>query len=1297
MSENVVDRLEIQVQTQAQKANTELDKMAGKLRGVASALQSVNDSGKVQGIANGVSKLGQAMQSMSGVKTTDFSRLARNIEKLGNIDQSKINATASAIRTIANSLTASTGLTAGATQITDLANSISRLGYKSASNAITNIPLMAKALQDLMRTLSTSPQVSRNLIDMTNAISNLASQGAKVGSATNNIGRSLKGYSGHVKSATATTKAFTFSIAGLLAKIYAIKRAVTGLWGSVEKSMDFTETINLFQTSFKKIGIDTAEDLGLEMGSAASEQFGKAFIDRATNFNRRITDALSLDPNLMMNYQAVFAQMSNSMNLTAESAINISESFTLLGNDIASLWNIDTDNAMKKLQSGLAGQIRPLRELGVDISKTSLEMYALKYGITDSVEKMSQAAKVQLRWLAIMEQTEVAFGDMAKTIDSPANQLRVLQQQWTNLSRSIGNVFLPVVTTVLPYINAVVIALRRMIDTFATAVGFELPDYSDTNIYKDITTDIEGIGGEAEDATEFVDGLKKSLAGFDELNILSEGSGKKGLNLDLGGGYGELDDAIQQKTNSYMAKFNEELANMKNKAEELADKIQPKLMKFVEWMDKISPVLKGIGTAFVTYKVVTWFGSLASSLSALNPTTGVAFLAIGAIVAIYEAVKKYNKKLVEEDLADRFGKISLSLKEIDDIATTLTTSKYTTNIDVYVTEKQKLDEIEKDIKADLETLNKLNWKVSVGLGLTPEEQESYKSTIESFISKTETYMEQQQYVVSLAIDAVIQSDAEFNTEISNLVDEYFNASKLEMSRLGTQLRQEMDKALADGVLDSKEKEVIGNLIDEINQITSAVADAEFKATLQMITVDGKLSADSFKDLTKKIQETIDQRLESEEEAKFTALTYINIAYEAKLDEASSAAEKAKLQSEWDEAVKQLGVEFSQTKATITMEGMEFSLGTLNTAYATALENTREGLNQDTKDVLSEEIINNIAELGKDPEYAPYAMGEFATALYEAYGSALATSGLDTASKTGLQTMLDALAPTTDQYQKIYDDALAAGTNIPDGVSDALTDTMTLKALTGDMDAIYFLIGQKLSTDRAFLDLLATSKTAGESLPKGMIKGLKSKIPDLQLSAGNLVSKSGYAINNKITERKIKHEWYGKQIISQFKSSFDNDGTLVLSVKGWLDKIGSEISNYRLPSLSTNLLLSISGTDISDPLGIIPDKYKPKGYTTGGFPNTGEAFIARENGIPEMVGRIGNRTAVANNDQITDGIASAVEGALINVLVPMISTFDGTNSNTTVEVPLYLNGEELARGVYKGMQKYERRMQTVRVY
>ena len=154
--------------------------------------------------------------------------------------------------------------------------------------------------------------------------------------------------------------------------------------------MDFGETINLFQTSFKKIGMETAEGLGMEWGSESADAFAKGFITEAQNFNTMLTDALSLDPNVMMGYQALFAQMTNSMGRIRQW---LSESFTMLGTDIASLWNVDINDAMKKLQSGLAGQIRPLRSLGIDISQTSLEMTALNYGIEDSVVKMSQACE----------------------------------------------------------------------------------------------------------------------------------------------------------------------------------------------------------------------------------------------------------------------------------------------------------------------------------------------------------------------------------------------------------------------------------------------------------------------------------------------------------------------------------------------------------------------------------------------------------------------------------------------------------------------------------------------------------------------------------------------------------------------------------------------------------------------------------------------------------------------------------------------------------------------------------------
>jgi len=415
------------------------------------------------------------------------------------------------------------------------------------------------------------------------------------GSGIKATANSLSGYTKATASAMSGSRSLMSQISRLAFTFYSLKKIIGGVGSAIEKSMDYTETINLFQTTYKKIGMETAQDLGMEWGSETADAYAKGFIKAAEGFNDVLTESLGLDPNIMKQYQAIFAQMTNSMGLMAQSSMNIADSFTMLGNDIASLWNIDTADAMKKLQSGLAGQIRPLRSLGIDISQTSLEMTALKYGIEDTIIDMSQAAKVQLRWLSIMDQTEVAFGDMAKTIDSPKNQLRILSQQWSNLSRSIGNVFLPVISKILPYINAVVIALRNMIDTMATAMGYELPDYSNSNIYTDVTGEIEGMEEAAGDATAANDKLKQSILGFDELNILSKnrssGSGKTDT---TGSGYGVLDDAINAKTASYMAKFNEELEKMSNKSKDMADNIKAFFDKIAEKSEPTVTSLKNL-------------------------------------------------------------------------------------------------------------------------------------------------------------------------------------------------------------------------------------------------------------------------------------------------------------------------------------------------------------------------------------------------------------------------------------------------------------------------------------------------------------------------------------------------------------------------------------------------------------------------------------------------------------------------------------------------------------------------------
>ena len=170
-------------------------------------------------------------------------------------------------------------------------------------------------------------KLTANLKQVAGAMSGIKGFGAKnPASAINSTAKSLSNYTKATSKAIASSRSLTSQISRLAFSLYSIKRIATGIGNSIRKSMDFGETVNLFQTSFKKIGMETAESMGMEWGSATADTFAKGFIEQAQDFNDLLTNSLSLDPEMMLRYQAIFAQMTNSMGLVAESSMNISES-----------------------------------------------------------------------------------------------------------------------------------------------------------------------------------------------------------------------------------------------------------------------------------------------------------------------------------------------------------------------------------------------------------------------------------------------------------------------------------------------------------------------------------------------------------------------------------------------------------------------------------------------------------------------------------------------------------------------------------------------------------------------------------------------------------------------------------------------------------------------------------------------------------------------------------------------------------------------------------------------------------
>ena len=183
---DVVDELQIEINAKATKANDSIDRLVGKLDRLTTSLRRVKGT-NLNGLANGVQRLGNAMQVMNTIKTADFTRLATNLTKLGSVNVSSLNSVASSMSHLTRAFNSLGTVSANAQSVGEMAKNISKLGNKSVQTAITNIPQLAKAVNNLMTTLSKSPKVSQNVIKMTNALANLASQTSKVGGASNKV------------------------------------------------------------------------------------------------------------------------------------------------------------------------------------------------------------------------------------------------------------------------------------------------------------------------------------------------------------------------------------------------------------------------------------------------------------------------------------------------------------------------------------------------------------------------------------------------------------------------------------------------------------------------------------------------------------------------------------------------------------------------------------------------------------------------------------------------------------------------------------------------------------------------------------------------------------------------------------------------------------------------------------------------------------------------------------------------------------------------------------------------------
>lgn len=603
-----IDKLKISVEANANTASRHLESLITDLGKLKTALNGIDSSG-LQGLANGVSKFASSMQGMQNIKVTDFTRLAKGIQKLGSIDTASINKASSSFALMTKSFAGLGSASKEAESIGNLAKNIAKLGSKSTSTAITNIPQLAKALSELMETLSKAPNVSSGIIKMTNAMANLAQQGAKVKSTTKNVSSGFNEFSRSANNAKESSRSLAYYLGKMYANFFMVIRGAKAFASAIKSSMNYIEEYNYYNVVMQKIasewsqdwekyGYDSAESYADSFQSRTSELLGK-MTGFSIGTDGTLTDMqsknLGLDMTSLMNYSAGLSQVTNSLGLTGEASETTSKALTMLAGDMSSFRNLNMSEVMTNFQSGLIGQSRALYKYGIDITNATLANYALQYGISKSVSEMSQSEKMQLRLIAILDQSKVAWGDLANTINSPSNQLRLLKNNFSSLARTIGNIFLPVVAKVLPYINGLVIAIRRLFTWVGSLLGVDLSGiignssagYNDAfadaaDDAEDTSSAIDDVGNSAGTSADKVKELKNELMGFDEMNKLSDnsdsdstsGKANSGKSGGIGsGGAIDLTDALNASLADYEKVWNEAFEGMQDTADKYADNI----------------------------------------------------------------------------------------------------------------------------------------------------------------------------------------------------------------------------------------------------------------------------------------------------------------------------------------------------------------------------------------------------------------------------------------------------------------------------------------------------------------------------------------------------------------------------------------------------------------------------------------------------------------------------------------------------------------------------------------------------
>lgn len=579
-----VDITSLSVEISAESHGAELN-----INKLANAIANLRSKGNVSAVCDGLDKLAG---SIAGLKSASkgIGSIFKNIEKMSNIDVSGIDFTGLSAK-----------LESLKSELQPLQN-LDASGLKavgSAMNAIAKIPSINDKLDaDTLNKFKTACD------SISTSLTPLASQLDKVGNAFAKLPPQLSKVVTQANRVTAANEKQRKSYLSLsnqmngfmrnMAKLVSLKAIAEYLGNAVAKFNDFYEATDLFHNA---------------MGNLSGE---------ADTLISKMQGLLGVDPTKAMTYMATIQSLGTSFGLTSDKAYILSKNLTQLAYDESSYWNKDTATTFTAIASAISGELEPIRRLGVDLSQARLQQELLALGFNKQVSSLSQADKAVLRYIAIMKQTTNIQGNLAQTIQSPANQIKILKAQLDMLAKSVGSLLYPALKSILPPLIAAVQLIREFVEWVAKLMGVKV-------VFTDFTKSADSVGGIGDAMDDTADSTKKAAKalkdytmGFDELNIIdpTQGSSGSGSGASAGNILGDVDLSGYDMFKQYNEEFAKQIDAIKQKIKDML------------------PIIGAVTAALALWKIVDFLTDVATAISKM---TDLQKLALSIATVVIEA------------------------------------------------------------------------------------------------------------------------------------------------------------------------------------------------------------------------------------------------------------------------------------------------------------------------------------------------------------------------------------------------------------------------------------------------------------------------------------------------------------------------------------------------------------------------------------------------------------------------------------------------------------------------------------